>query len=190
MDLPIRNSKYAFWIYKSIIKKKSFQIHQSVIEIKLPNLAIWKSTNYANLTSRTPPHPERNMIHFRIDEFVAHSQLPISNKRWRSVSRFIELWEYRKKNIGVQEEKCRGARRNYLFVRRVSMSIMFLNQQLLLASYNCIQFQYKKKKVSLNKMGYIDFFSLTNFCITDIFSRMGFWFFVSRYLFVEHNNFF
>jgi len=54
MDPPIRNSKYAFRIEKSIIEKKSFWIHQSVIEIRLPDSAIWKSTIYANFAFRTP----------------------------------------------------------------------------------------------------------------------------------------
>jgi len=40
------------------------------------------------------------MIHFWIDESVAHSQIP---KLWESVSKFTKLWR-RKKIIGVQEE--------------------------------------------------------------------------------------
>jgi len=41
------------------------------------------------------------MIHFRIDESVAHSLI---SKLWGSVSEFIKLWGCRKKNVGVQEE--------------------------------------------------------------------------------------
>jgi len=84
--------------------KKLFWIHQSIIKIRLPDSTIQKSTIYANFVFRTHPHPESNMFHFRIDESVVYSQIPISNKRWGSVSRFIKLWWCRKKNLGVQEE--------------------------------------------------------------------------------------
>jgi len=63
--------------------------------------AIHKSIIYANFASGTPPHPECNMIHFWIDESVAHFQIP---KLWRSVSKFTKLWGCRKKNVGAQEE--------------------------------------------------------------------------------------
>ena len=39
-DPPIRNSKYAFYIKKSIIQKKTFRIHQSITEICIPDLEI------------------------------------------------------------------------------------------------------------------------------------------------------
>jgi len=57
----------------------------------LPDSAIRKSIFYANFASRTPPHLECNMIHFRIDESVTHSHIP-------------KLWGCRKKNVGVQEK--------------------------------------------------------------------------------------
>jgi len=63
LDPSICNSKYAFQIQKSIIEK-SFWIHQSIIEIRLPDSAIYKSIIYANFASGTSPHPEYNMIHF------------------------------------------------------------------------------------------------------------------------------
>jgi len=66
-DSSIHNSKYAFWIQKSIIEKNIIIIHQFVIEIRLPDSAVQKSTIYANFASRTPPHPKSNMIHFPID---------------------------------------------------------------------------------------------------------------------------
>nr|AAR13309.1 hypothetical protein BA15 [Phaseolus vulgaris] len=50
-------------------------------EIRLPDSTIRKSTIYANFASKILPHPENNMIHFRIDESVAHSQIPNSNNR-------------------------------------------------------------------------------------------------------------
>jgi len=78
--------------------KKSFWIHQSVIEIRLLDSTIQKSIIYANFASGTPPHPECNMIQFQIDESVTHSQIP---KLWGSVSKFTKLWGCRKKNVGM-----------------------------------------------------------------------------------------
>jgi len=104
LDPSIRNSKICTMDSEIYNWKKSFLIHQSVIEIRLPNSAIQKSTIYVNFASGTPPHPESNMIHFQIDESITHFQIPISNKRWRSILRYIKLWGCRKKNVGMQEE--------------------------------------------------------------------------------------
>jgi len=71
------------------LKKKAFWIHKSVTEIWIPNSrihnrislpdsAIRKSIIYAKIAFRTPPHPEKKNIQFRIDESVAHSQILIS----------------------------------------------------------------------------------------------------------------
>jgi len=73
-------------------------------KIRFPDSTIRKSTIYVNFASRTPLHPKKNMIHFWIVESVAHSQIPNSNNRRRSVLEFTKLWVCRKKNVEVQEE--------------------------------------------------------------------------------------
>jgi len=72
-----------------------------VIQIRLPDSIIWKSTIYAKFASETPLHSECNMIHFRIDESITHFQIP---KLWGSVLEFTKLWGCKKKYVGVQEE--------------------------------------------------------------------------------------
>jgi len=58
LDPPIRNSKYAFHIQKSIYKK-------SILDppirnrIRLPDLAIHKSIIHAKFAFETPLHPEK-----------------------------------------------------------------------------------------------------------------------------------
>jgi len=36
-----------------------------------------------------PEHPKCDMIHFRIDESITHSQI---SKLWRLISEFTKLW--------------------------------------------------------------------------------------------------
>jgi len=56
------------------------------------------------------------MIHFWIDESVAHSQIP---KLWGSVSEFTKLWTCRKKTVGVQEETTKKNSRTPSFLKRL-----------------------------------------------------------------------
>jgi len=65
-DLPIRNRNWAYGFSN-------------------PEINI-----YANSASGTPPHPKCNMIHFRIDESVAHFEIP---KLWGLVLEFTKLWD-------------------------------------------------------------------------------------------------
>jgi len=62
-DLPIRISKYAFHIQKSIIKKKAFRIHQSVTKICIPDSEIHNKKKAFQI------HQSVTELGFRIQQF-------------------------------------------------------------------------------------------------------------------------
>jgi len=87
-----------------------FRIHQSVTKIRLSDSAIQKSTSCFR---NTPLFEKKNTNHFRIDESVAKSWIPISdnlkNSSFFKLKVKVSFGIY--KIVGVQEAKHRGAGR-------------------------------------------------------------------------------